>query len=87
MENFNRVLGKHVAKWRRNAGMSQSTLAVALNTQQATVSKLENGSYRISVSQLSEILDACGLTFSDIAPDLDAINPSEPQPLWRRIDE
>lgn len=67
--------------------MSQAALADALGTQQATVSKLEHGSYKISVSQLSGILGACGLSFSDVAADLDAINYHEPQPLWERVYE
>lgn len=87
MEDFNRMLGETVSEWRRRAGMSQATLADALGTQQATISKLEHGSYKISVSQLSGILSACGLTFCEVAPDLDAINSCEQQPLWERIYE
>ena len=87
MENFNRLLGEAVSEWRRDAGMSQAALADALGTQQATISKLEHGSYRISVSQLSGILNACGLTFCDVAANLDSINSHEPQPLWERVHE
>ena len=87
VEDFNQMLGKAVSGWRKGAGMSQASLADALGTQQATVSKLEHGSYKISVSQLSGILGACGLSFRDVAADLDAINTHESQPLWERVYE
>ena len=80
-------LGDLVAAWRKNAGLSQGALADVLGTQQATISKLESGIYRLSVRQLMAILDACGLTLSEVAGDIDAAMSAEGRPLWERIDE
>lgn len=87
MENFNRSLGRLVSSWRRRAGISQAALADVLGTQQATISKLENGTSRITVATLAQILCACGLSFSAVDADLDGLLPQEPQPLWERVDE
>lgn len=87
MKDFNRSLGQLIGAWRKGSGMSQATLAEALGTQQATISKLENGSIRINVATLSQILSACGLSFSAVGSDLDGLLSHEPQPLWERVDE
>lgn len=87
VEDFSRSLGRLVSDWRRRSGMSQAALADALGTQQATISKLENGSNRITVASLSQILCACGLSFSEVGGDLDSLLACEPLPLWERIDE
>lgn len=62
-------------------------MADALGTQQATVSKLESGAYRLSVTQLLSFLNACGLTMSDVAKEIDEIASSVDRPLWERINE
>lgn len=67
--------------------MSQVALAEALGSQQASVSKLENGSKRITVAELSHVLSACGLTFGAVSDDLDGLLVHELQPLWERVDE
>lgn len=87
VEDFNLFLGRLVAEWRRRSGMSQAALAEALGSQQASISKLENGSKRITVAELSQILCACGLTFGAVSDDLDGLLVHEPQPLWGRVDE
>ena len=71
-------LGALLAKWRK---------ADALGTQQATISKLESGAYKLSVAQLLTFLSACGLTVSDVAGEIDAATRTEDRPLWERIDE
>ena len=80
-------LGSLIADWRKNAALSQTNLADALGTQQASVSKLESGTYRLSVTQLMAILAACGLTLSDVAEDIDHAMQIEGRPLWERINE
>lgn len=87
MEDFNLSLGRLVAEWRRRTGMSQAALAEALGSQQASISKLENGSKRITVAELSQVLSACGLSFSAVGEDLDGLLAHDPQPLWERVDE
>lgn len=67
--------------------MSQAALAEALGSQQASISKLENGSKRITVADLFQVLCACGLTFSAVSDDLDGLLAHESQPLWERVDE
>jgi DNA-binding helix-turn-helix protein len=67
--------------------MSQADLAELLGNQQTSISKLENGSKRITVAELSQILCACGLTFGVVSNDLDSLFMHESQPLWERVNE
>lgn len=87
VDDLNRSLGRLVAEWRRRSGMSQAALAEAVGTQQASISKLENGSKRMTVTELYQILCACGLTFGAVSGELDNLLAHEPQPLWERVDE
>ena len=87
MANGNTRLGGLVAKWRRGAGLSQANLADAMDTQQATISKLESGAYKLSVEQLLSILNACGLKLNEVADDIERISETTDKPLWERIDE
>ena len=87
MEDFNSSLGRLIVQWRRSAGMSQADLAELLGNQQTSISKLENGSKRITVAELSQILCACGLTFGVVSNDLDSLFMHESQPLWERVNE
>lgn len=80
-------LGALIAGWRREASLSQAALADVLGTQQATVSKLESGRYRLSVMQLMTILDACGLSLTEVAGDIEDAMETEGRPLWERINE
>lgn len=81
------LLGELITQWRKNAGLSQTALAEALNTQQATVSKLEAGSYKLSVLQLLAILSVCGLTLSDVANEIETVLRADGVPLWERVNE
>ena len=87
VDDFSLSLGRLVAEWRKNSGISQAALAETLGTQQASISKLENGSKRMTVVELSRVLCACGLTFGAVSDDLDGLLAHEPQPLWERVDE
>lgn len=80
-------LGTLIASWRRNAGLSQSTVAELLGTQQATVSKLETGTYKLTVAQLVCIINVCGLTLREVADDVEAALIADAKPIWERIDE
>lgn len=80
-------LGRLVALWRKEAGLSQAALADALGTQQATVSKLEAGASRLSVVQLLAVLDACGRSLRDAADSIEAAATEPDRPIWERIDE
>lgn len=86
-ENDNARLGQLVAGWRKGASLSQTALADALGTQQATISKLESGSYKLTVSQLSCILEACGLTFPMVANELESVLHTDAKPIWERVNE
>ena len=74
-------MGGLLAKWRKAAGLSQAIMADALGTQQATISKLESGAYKLSVAQLLSFLSACGLSMSDVAAEIDAASMMEDRPL------
>lgn len=86
-EDAGKQLGALIATWRGSAGLSQANLAEALHTQQATVSKIESGTYRLGALQLLEILDACGLRLDEVADDIEGATHTEGRPLWERIDE
>lgn len=86
-ENNDAGLGQLVTSWRKGASLSQTALADALGTQQATISKLESGSYKLTVSQLSRILEACGLTFPMAADDLEFVLHADSKPIWERVNE
>lgn len=87
METVKRNIGGLIVGWRRGAGLSQAALAEAIGTNQATVSKLETGVYRLTVEQLLAILDACGLSLGGVADEITNANGSEGKPIWERIDE
>lgn len=80
-------LGRLVAQWRKEAGLSQVALADALGTQQATVSKLEAGAYRLTVVQLLSVLDACGLSLGDVSGVIETAVGAADRPIWERVNE
>lgn len=80
-------LGTLVSSWRKDAGLSQSAIAELLGTQQATVSKLESGTYKLTVAQLVCIVNACGLSLGDVAADVEDALKIDTKPIWERIYE
>lgn len=80
-------MGELVARWRKGANLSQAALADALGTQQATISKLETGVYRLTVVQLLGILDACGVSLADVVDSLEGAVGIGEKPIWERVDE
>lgn len=80
-------MGGLLAKWRKAAGLSQAAIADALGTQQATISKLESGAYKLSVMQLLAYLNSCGLSLTDVAGEIDGAASAADRPLWERINE
>lgn len=80
-------LGRLITRWRKKAGLSQAVLADALGTQQATVSKLETGAYRLTVVQLVAVLDACGLSLKDASEAIETVASAADRPIWERINE
>ena len=80
-------LGTLVSSWRKDAGLSQSAIAELLGTQQATVSKLESGTYKLTVAQLVCIVNACGLSLRDVAADVEDALKADAKPIWERIYE
>lgn len=80
-------LGALVSSWRKDAGLSQSAIAELLGTQQATVSKLESGTYKLTVAQLVCIVNACGLSLRDVAADVEDALKTDAKPIWERIYE
>lgn len=80
-------LGELISAWRKRAGLSQASLAEALGVQQAAISKLESGSSKLTVLQLLAILDACGLTLSDVSRDIESVAQAGGIPIWERVNE
>ena len=87
MAEIDEKLGALVATWRRSSYLSQAALADLLGTQQATISKLESGAYRLTVVQLLAIVNECGLSLSEAASDIERFAVAKNRPLWERIDE
>lgn len=57
-------------RWRSEAGLSQSEIAVRLGTTQSVVSRWENGHDEPRLTTLAAFLEACGLT-GELVVDLD----------------
>ncbi len=87
MIDENERIGSLVASWRKSVGLSQGRLADAIDTQQATISKLESGTYRLTVEQLLSILNACGITLREAVNDIEEVFDLADRPLWERINE
>ena len=80
-------LGKLLATWRTSAGLSQAAIAERLSIQQSTVSKLEAGSCKLSVTQLVSFLHACGLDLPQVSTEITDALSTYNLPLWERSDD
>lgn len=59
-------LGRRIKTLRRENGLTQAKLALMINVGQSYLSKLELGSRNPSLSMLSKIADAFGITLSEL---------------------
>lgn len=59
-------LGRRIKALRRENGLTQTKLALMINVEQSYLSKLELGSRNPSLSMLSKIADAFGITLSEL---------------------
>ena len=59
-------LGRRIKTLRRENGLTQAKLALMINVEQSYLSKLELGSRNPSLSMLSKIADAFGITLSEL---------------------
>ena len=84
---FNREMGQCVSAWRRNAGLSQETLARAIGMTPTALSKIENGRQVLSVEAFLSLLSALELTMDDVSDDLPKPSGLEEKRLWERIND
>ena len=75
-------LGRRIKTLRRENGLTQAKLALMINVEQSYLSKLELGSRNPSLSMLSKIADAFGITLSELFSGLpkDEGEPSSKNP-------
>lgn len=59
-------LGRRIKALRRENGLTQAKLAPMINVEQSYLSKLKLGSRNPSLSMLSKIADAFGITLSEL---------------------
>lgn len=65
--DFHRQLGRLLATWREERGLSQEALAVQLRCDQSFISRVEAGSRHASMTFLLEWADAMNVPFDDVA--------------------
>jgi transcriptional regulator with XRE-family HTH domain len=67
---FHRRLGRLLATWREEQGLSQEALAVQLRRDQSYISRIEAGERHASVTFLLEWAEALNLPFDAVAAGL-----------------
>lgn len=67
--------GPTLRKWRERAGLSQRQLAELSGVHQGYISQLETDVYSPSVTTLSRLANAYGITVSDVLRDPDLPSP------------
>lgn len=89
-DSINASLGRRIKTLRRENGLTQAKLALMINVEQSYLSKLELGSRNPSLSMLSKIADAFGITLSELFSGLpkdegepSSKNPRREDPLKR----
>lgn len=70
-------LGKIIAQWRNEFGMTQEQLANALDVDPVTVSRFERGVTMPSVGTLSRISTVFNVSLSRFLDDLPPVKPTE----------
>jgi transcriptional regulator with XRE-family HTH domain len=66
MDSFESVLGRVIAEWRRNAGLSQEALAFRCKLHPTYISQLERGLKSPTVRALRAIAEAVETTASEL---------------------
>lgn len=85
--NLDLHIGRCVSEWRKNAGLSQETLAQLIGMQQTAISRIEAGKQSLTVEQMLLVLDACGVSGEDAFIKLNDSASRSLKPLWERINE
>jgi transcriptional regulator with XRE-family HTH domain len=67
---FHRRLGRLLATWREQGGLSQEALAVQLRRDQSYISRIEGGERQASLAFLLEWADAMNVPFAKVAEKL-----------------
>jgi len=75
-QNFSKALGKRIALFRKEQGLTQQQLADLLDIKQYTVARFEAGLCRVPVALLPEFGRLLGVS----ANDLLGISPSKSKP-------
>ncbi|MHB8286099.1 MAG: helix-turn-helix domain-containing protein [Caulobacteraceae bacterium] len=65
------IIGCNIRVARKNSGLSQAALGLALHCSQQQVQKYETGKNRVSVSQLVQVADALGVGAQHLLPASD----------------
>lgn len=65
------VLGRILAKYRKELGYNQSEMAKKAGLNQSTWSRIENGDLVPDIAQLQQISDALGIALPDLISEVD----------------
>ena len=84
-EKLKLCIGRNIAAYRKQAGMTQAGLAEKLNYSDKAVSKWERGESIPDVLTLMQIADRFGLTVNDLLTDPDALPASSDSKLEKAM--
>lgn len=70
-ERFNKVIGAHIRNLRTLRGIRQRRLATALGVDVPAVSRIENGSRELRISQIRKLARALGMRPTELLAPLD----------------
>lgn len=71
------MLGKNIAKYRKQKKISQSALGEMFNVTQGAVSQWERGVTAPDIPTIKEIAKVLGVSFSDLVGDDETLSPKE----------
>lgn len=72
-DELKRLFGARLAYIREGKGLSQESLAIQLGRDQSSVSRIESGARDASLAYLLEWCEALGVSFPEVASDLEGI--------------
>lgn len=82
-QSFRYIVGRNIAKFRTQRGLSQDDLEVLTGIDRAAISKYENGSQSMSIDRLNQFANALGVSPRDLVDT----SSTEPYALFAQISQ
>ena len=83
-EGFSKDLGQRIARFRKERGLTQQQLAVALGLKQYAVASYETGRYRLAVALLPELARILAVEIDDLLGTPTHKSKPGPAPMVQR---